>query len=464
MSLNRALCGPVIRTFFYYVVPSIIGLLAITSANLIDGLFIGNALGTDALAAITLMIPYFTLLISIAIMFAIGGAVSAGKAIGENDFKMANAVFSQSLIAALAVNFIFAIVGFLFSDTLFQLLNIPEQIIPLASEYFHVICWVFVIQLTTMVLYYFVRADGHPMLATFALVVGAVLNIIFDAWFIFYLDMGLAGAAYATAIAQTVQCLLLLQYFFKKDRTMMFELHQSNWSIILRCAYNGVSEFINEISVGIIFFILNWLMLSRLGVDGVAAFTIINYFIFLSIMISYGFADALHLLVSQNFGAKQRDRIRLFLLTALCCSLTLGVFIVFLLTTYPLVTVGWFIDERNINIFDLTTNLLPLLLPLFLVNGSNIILTCYLTAIHQPKQSALIALTRSLILPTTLLLGLYYFGPQWQILPANMTEYTFILALPLAEWIAFIMAVYFCSQFSPKRLNINSQTQNFDLS
>ncbi|WP_444997303.1 MATE family efflux transporter [Aliikangiella sp. IMCC44359] len=452
---NPAISGGIIKTFFYYVLPSIIGLVAITSANLVDGFFVGNAVGTNALAAITLMIPYFTLLIAIAIMLAIGGAVSAGKAIGENDIKTASAIFSQSLIATVIINIILALASLIFNELLFELLNIPAAVTSLASEYLDIIRWVFILQLTTMVLYYFVRADGHPILATFALVTGAVLNILLDAWFIIYLELGLAGAAYATAIAQVVQFLVLSQYFFSKKKTLVFTFQQHNWKLLLRSAYNGVSEFINEISVGVIFFILNTLMITRLGVDGVAAFTLVNYFIFLSVMLSYGFADALHIVVSQNFGAKRLKRVQLFLSTAVFSTISLGIIIVALLSIWPESILGWFISEQENKVSQFSMLLLPFLLPLFLINGTNIILTCYLTAVHQPKPSALIAINRSLLFPAILLIAFYHWLPEWQLLPTKINDFSFILALPIAEWCAFLLASYFCYRYRPAKLEMN---------
>ncbi|WP_444911550.1 MATE family efflux transporter [Microbulbifer sp. PAAF003] len=452
---NPALSGRIVKTFFYYVLPSIVGLVAITSANLIDGFFVGNTIGTDALAAITLMIPYFTLLIAIAIMLAIGGAVSVGKAIGEKDPKTANAIFSQSLIAAVVINTLLALGSLAFNDLLFEILNISAQVAVLAREYFDVIRWVFILQLTTMVLYYFVRADGHPILATCALVIGAVLNIILDAWFIVYLEFGLAGAAYATAIAQVIQFLVLSRYFFSKKRTLKFELQQRNWKLLLNSAYNGISEFINEISVGIIFFILNTLMIMRLGVDGVAAFTLVNYFIFLSVMLSYGLADALHIVVSQNFGARHLTRVKSFLSIAILSTICLGIIIVALLVFWPETVLSWFTNEQDQEISRVSMQLLPLLLPLFLINGTNIVLTCYLTAIHKPKPSALVAINRSLLFPAVFLIAFYYMLPSWHLLPAAISDLSFIVALPLAEWCTFLLAAYFCYQYRPTKLKVN---------
>lgn len=214
-------------------------------------------------------------------------------------------------------------------------------------------------------------------------------------------------------------------------------------------AYNGISEFINEISVGVIFFILNTLILNRLGVDGVAAFTLVNYFIFLSIMLSYGFADALHLVVSQNYGASQLLRVKYFLRVAVLSTVTLGVVIVGLLSLWPETVLGWFVNDNEMNIYQVSNQLLPLLLPLFLINGTNIVLTCYLTAIHQPRPSAIIALTRSLLLPTSLLFIFYNY------LPIEANSFSFLIALPLAEWIAFGLAIWFCYQYRPSRLSKN---------
>ena len=441
---NPVLTGRVINTFFCYVLPSIIGLIAITSANLIDGIFVGNIIGSNALAAITLLLPYFTLLISIALMVAIGGAVSAGKFIGEQDIASASKIFSQSLIAIVVITSTLAILSLIFENLLFHLLNVPADMVELVQDYFSIIRWVFILQLLTMVLYYFVRADDHLKLATMALVTGAIINVLFDAWFIISLEMGLVGAAYATAIAQLFQFFILFRYFLSTKRTLFFSLKAHNWRLFLRSAYNGISELINELSVGLLFLMLNILLISRLGIDGVAAFTVVNYFIFLSVMLSYGIADALHLLVSQNFGAKNILRIQQFLIIAIGTTCTLGGVIIFIILMWQQAAISWFLNNDAENVVTITSQLILLIWPLFIVNGLNIILSCYLTAIHQPKASAIIALSRGLIFPISLLLICYFLFAESQ------TKFLFLIALPIAEWLAFFIALVFCYRHWPK--------------
>ncbi len=452
---NPALSGRIIPTFFYYVIPSIIGLVAITTANLVDGVFVGNYVGASALASITLQIPYFTFLIALSLMIAIGGSVRAGKYIGENNVPAASAIFSKSLIAALVVNIVFAIASVVFEKSLYALLNAPVDIQPLIDEYFNVIRWVFILQLSTMVLYYFVRADGHPILATTALVSGALINIVLDAWFIIYCEMGLAGAAYATGIAQIIQCSVLLYYFLSSKRTLHFSLLQKQWLEIFKAAFNGLSEFINEISVGLLFLLLNTLLITRLGIDGVAAFSIVNYFIFLSVMLCYGIADALHLLISQNYGAQQYKRIKNFLTIAIFSALSLGSLLICILLFWQEYAISWFLKSDSTHIAQLTGQLLLIMWPLFLVNGINIVLSSYLTALHQPKPSAIISLSRSLVLPACLLIFLYFMLQDRKIDQLLTTDWSFLIALPLAEWMTFILAIVICYHYKPRPVDIH---------
>lgn len=449
---NPALSGKVLPTFVYYAVPSLVGLIALTTSSLVDGIFVGTYVGAEALAAITLLLPVFTLLFAVALMFAIGGSVAAGKHIGADEEAAASEVFSQTILGTAAVATLFALLSVPLEHVLYELLYVPSSLEPLVGEYFGVIRWVLVLQLTTMVLYYFVRADGHPVLATSALVTGALVNIGLDAAFVIGLEMGLEGAAYALAIAQVLQCSVLCAYFFSKSRTLFFIPLQKNWSRLASACYNGVSEFINEISAGIIFWLLNRLLVARLGVEGVAAFSIVSYFIFLSLMLSYGIADALHLLVSQNLGARNEERISAFSRAALFCSLTMGVLLTTLLVVGRATVTGWFLDPGEHEIAEAAVQVVLVVWPLFLINGTNVIASCYLTAIHEARPSAIVATLRGLALPALFLVTLYGLSDRWPL--SILSGWSFLAALPLAEWFTFAVAVVLCSRHRPASLGL----------
>nr|WP_269809204.1 MATE family efflux transporter [Enterovibrio nigricans] len=321
---NRVTQSSIIPTFFYFAVPSLLGLLAISSASIVDGIFVGRYLGSDALASINLLIPYFTFMFATSLMVAIGGTVKAGKYIGEKNYQSANTVFTQSILLVLGFTILMAILTGLFTDTLFELLGAPDDIHPIMAKYFRVISLCLIIQLSSLVLYYFVRADGFPVLATVSLTVAAATNVVLDIVFLGYMGLGIEWAAWATTIAQLLQILTLSAFFFNPKRQLTLSISKMKIKVLFSSLLNGSSEFINEISVGIVILIIHWLLVVEGGHSAVAGFSVANYLLFFSMMAYYGIVDAIHILVSQNYGAGKWLRIRQFMMMAATCVLVIS--------------------------------------------------------------------------------------------------------------------------------------------
>lgn len=446
-SSDRILSGAIVPTFFYFVIPSIAALLALTMANLVDGLFIGNFVGADALAAINFLIPYLALVFGLALMLAIGGSVRAGKALGKKNPQAASAIFSKCVMTVGVFALVMASVNLLFSRWIFTALGAPESLHPLMRDYFHIIACFLPAQLLSVVLYYFIRADGKPVMATVALTSGALGNMLLDALFIGYFQWGIAGAAWATGMSQLVQLGILFRYFWLPARRLQFRFRQTQWIDVAHAAFNGISEFVNEISGGLVILVVNWLLVTRIGVEGVSAFTVINYCLFASLMIFYGIADAMQLLVAQNFGARQVQRMRQFMLTSTVAILVFGVLLISVLLGWRAHWVGWFVSAQDTAVITLAADFILVVWPIFLVNGLNVLLSSYLTAIHQPAASAVIALLRSLILPVSVLMVLFWWLPG----------YPLLMALPLAEWLTFVVALALFLRFKPAVLFASEQ-------
>ena len=446
-SSDRILCGAIVPTFFYFVIPSIAALLALTTANLVDGLFIGNFVGADALAAINFLIPYLALVFGLALMLAIGGSVRAGKALGEKNPQAASAIFSKCVMTVGVFGLVMASVNLLFSRWIFTALGAPESLHPLMRDYFHIIACFLPAQLLSVVLYYFIRAEGKPVMATVALTSGALGNMLLDALFIGYFQWGIAGAAWATGMSQLVQLGILFRYFWLPARRLQFRFRQTQWVDVAHAAFNGISEFVNEISGGLVILVVNWLLVTRIGVEGVSAFTVINYCLFASLMIFYGIADAMQLLVAQNFGARQVQRMRQFMLTSTVAILVFGVLLISVLLSWRTQWVSWFVSAQDTAVITLAADFILVVWPIFLVNGLNVLLSSYLTAIHQPAASAAIALLRSLILPVSVLMVLFWWLPG----------YPLLMALPLAEWLTFVVALALFLRFKPAVLFASEQ-------
>ena len=437
---NPVLTKPPLQLFFRYLIPSFFGILAMTTASIIDGIFIGNYAGSASLAAVNLVMPFLSLMFGFAMMLAIGGSVRCGKYIGENDYNSASNIFSKTLISITSLAALIITIGYLFNEPLFRALGGNEELFELMATYFNILLPFLFPQLLMVALYFFLRIDGFPNLAAGAFVVGSALNIGLDYWFIVILDWKLAGAAWATGISQVVPFLILCFYFLSKQRKLIFKFKQRNWFEIIQASYNGISEFINEISAGIIAFILNWILITSVGVDGVAAITVINYLLIVGLMMFFAMADATQVLVSQNFGAKLPARINQLVAVGIVSAVIIGALNITLLLGPTEWLVNLFLDEQAADAKELAMSYVYILWPIFLFNGCSVVISAYFTAVHMPFQSGMIAILRSLLLPAFLLGSLWYLDRQ------------FLWALPIAEAITFCVALVLLFKFKPVKL------------
>jgi len=434
--------SPVLATFFRFVIPSVLSLLAISTASVVDGFFVGNFIGADALAAVNVLMPYISLLFGVALMLAVGGSVRAGVSLGRGDVDDASAIFSKTLLAVFTVSLGIIPFAIVFDSKIFTALGAGPELHMLMAEYFFILCFAMVVQLTTLVFYYFVRADNFPSLGMLALLIGAASNIMLDAVFIGVFNLGIQGAALATLLAQCLQLAVILRYFNNKNRNLRIFIPKKNWSDLLKSAYNGFSEFVNEISVGIVILVLHWIINRQSGVEGIAAFSVVNYLIFISLMVYYGIVDAMHGLLSQNIGAGLKRRVSAFMFMAGLSVAVLAFLLVLFLFSFRDYIITFFLEEEAVAARDLANELITLVWPLFLFNGFNVLISAYLTSAERAFHSAILAMSRSLVLPLILALVLNYL----------YQGYAFIYALPLAEAITFVLAAIFVIHFRPSRL------------
>ena len=437
---NHALDGAVVPTFFRYLIPSLLGLIAMTSASLVDGVFIGNYVGVTALAAVNLIIPITTLLFGVGMMLSIGGSVRGGKYLGERNTAAASAIFSKTLLSVALYGVGVTVLGLALEEWLFAALGATEELFPVMSEYYRIIMPFLFTQLVVVVLYYFIRLDGFPELVAAALAIGAVVNIALDYLFIVVYGWGLAGAAFATGLSQALPMLVMMSYFLRSGRRMHFSFRQDNWKEVFQAAYNGVSEFVNEVSGGILALIFNWMLIQRAGVNGVAAITVVNYVMLLGFMVFFAISDTVQVMISQNFGARNAERIGAFLKTAGSNIAVLSlVFVAVLLTaSEPMILI--FVDDRSsTEMVAMATDFVTYVWPLFLFAGANMLISGYLTAIHRPFQSGIVALCHGLILPAGFLVLFYLL----------LSDYRFVIALPVAEGVTFVLALVLFLRHSP---------------
>lgn len=211
---------------------------------------------------------------------------------------------------------------------------------------------------------------------------------------------------------------------------------------VIKAGSNGASEFVNETSIGITTVIFNYIMIKTFGVDGVAAYTVVNYILWISIMVSFGISDSLQPVISKNFGAKEPKRVEAFLKYAFISVSIVGVLVTTAVLIIPEQIIDMFLEQKDRHSIEIILVFLSLVWPAFLFNGSNMVISAYFTAMHKPLPSAIIALSRSLLLPALFIV----------LLPLFLGDKGIYLAIPFAEFFTFLMAVFFLRSATPEKL------------
>lgn len=211
-----------IKTLIKYVVPTILSGISMVLLTVVDGIFVGRGVGTDALGAVNIALPFIMIVNALFMLITIGGITIAAIRLGRKDTTGANQVFVSSVIAMAVVSATLSLISVFFPDQLTRLLGANDTFQGMTSEY---IFWygLFIIPSGLgIALQGFCRNDGSPILVSAAVITGTIVNIFGDWLFVFPLQMGVKGAALATGIAQVVSLLVVLTHFMQKKESCVF--------------------------------------------------------------------------------------------------------------------------------------------------------------------------------------------------------------------------------------------------
>lgn len=445
----NVLTAPIIALFIRYSFLSVLGMLAISSAGVVDGYFVGNFVGSRGLAAINIVMPLFSLLFGIALCLGIGGSVMSGKLLALGQKEHASAMFTKVILSLGIIALLICGLMYAFMAPILSKMGANEALMPSALSYFQTMIMFIPFLMVGIALDHFARVDNRPGLAFGGLSVSAGVNILLDWLFVAKLGWGLYGAALATGLSFVALMGVVLPHFLFKRGSLHFVWPKTRTQSSFKAAINGASEFINETSVGITTLIFNLAMLRYFDVDGVAAFSVITYWLWIGQMGMFGICDALGPLVSKNYGAKQFGRIWAFVGMGVVSVLGIGAVMIGLLLSVPEAMAGIFLRKDSQDALEIALEFSAFIWPVFLFNGATLVISATFTALQKPRQSTLIALLRSLLLPAIFILYLPSFVGDWGV----------FLALPLAEILTFIIAIGFFRKLylDSKKLSIGDK-------
>ncbi len=390
--------------FARFAIPQMIGLLFNSVYTIVDGVFIGNRLGREAMAAAAVAVPLIEILISVAIAVAAGAGVLIAARLGSGKGDEARRLFNTAAWMMGAAGLGVALLGNLCLEPLALLLGAAPEVLPQAMAYLWYIVTFAPFQLFSFLLGGMARNDGRPKLAMTAMIAGAASNIVLDYVFMYPLNLGIRGAALATALGPIFSVLILLPHFLLRRGTLYFQAVRPRLAegrSILVC---GAPSFLMEFSIGIVTFLYN-VAVSRHGYGelGLAAYLIIGYLMLILLTLFLGMAEGLQPVFSRFMATGEEKRN--LAMRRFSTKVFLGVGVISCL----LIFLGsrWFFllfapEDPELTAFAASRSI-PYFCGFFLT-GFNILMISFLQATRQTGRAMVLSLLRSVILPPALLL------------------------------------------------------------
>jgi len=364
----RTLTGSPERAIIRLSLPMILGMLLQTIYNFADAVWV-SGLGYEALSAIGLFFPIFMFIISISSGMSIGVSSTISRRIGARDQDSANRAASYGFILSFILGaFITAVLIFSLNE-LVRFMSLSPDVAELTIEYSLIVSSGSVLIVLSMMLSGILRGKGDAKRSTYALAIGSILNIILDPLFIYHLNLGISGAAYATVLSTAISTLILLYWLFiKRDAFVSISFRKIQWDKeikeILRV---GIPSSVSQLSMSISMFILNALILTAGGEEGIAIFTSSWRVVTFGIVPLFGVASATTAVTGAFYGARDSERlgrayfysIKLSILIELLISLTIIAFA----PQISLLFTSSIEHERFIKELTLSMRILSLFLP-----------------------------------------------------------------------------------------------------
>ncbi len=418
---------------FRFVLPSVVMMVFTSIYGVVDGLFVSNYAGKTAFAAINLIMPFLIILGSFGFMLGTGGTALVSRIMGEGKKELANRYFSMIVLFAVVLGAILTAVGLLTVRPVAVMLGATETMIDDCVLYGRIVASFIIPFMLQNMFQSFLIAAEKPKLGLLATVLAGVTNMVLDWLFVGVMGGGVAGAAIATGISQSVGGLLPLIYFAMPNRSLL----RLGWARferrpLMQASWNGSSELMSNVSASLISALYNFQLMKYFGEDGVSAYGVVMYVQFIFVAIHFGYAVGSAPIVSYHYGAENRPELRGMLKKSMIIMGVLDALMfaaaILLAPMLARIFVGY-----DAALCTLTENAFHIYAFSFLLAGFNIYASSFFTALNNGGVSAAISFLRTLIFQTASVL----------LLPVMLGPDGLWWAATSAEGLAFIVSMTF---------------------
>ncbi|MGL4568465.1 MAG: MATE family efflux transporter [Fusobacteriaceae bacterium] len=426
---------PIIKLLVKYSVPAIIGMLVSALYNVVDRMFIGNIpeVGAIAITGIGVTMPFVTILLAFGMLLGVGAAANISIKLGQGKKYEAEKIIGNLLLLSAVIGGIIAVVGLIFSQEILLAFGASSESLSYAKKYMDIILAGSIFNIAGFALGNTLRSDGSPKISAAIMVVSCMLNIILDPIFIFKLNMGIEGAAYATILSQILTFVLTIGYYLSRYSNLKLKKENFFWNteiskIILII---GLPPFVMQLVNSLIQIINNNILKAYGGDFAIGAMATVNGIGMLCLMPIFGIAQGSQPIIGYNYGAKNYLRVKETVYKS-------GIF-AFLLLVIPYFIVQFFPDSviKTFNsdpaIVRIAVRGLKIYTLCFPVIAIGMVGSQFFQAIAKPKTALFLSLARQalILIPVTFVLT-----------PMIKLDGVWV-AQPVSDFLSALLAAYF---------------------
>lgn len=428
---------PIPKLLTDLAVPATVGMLAMGLHSVIDAIYIGRGVGTNGVAAVAITFPLTMIVMALSGAIGIGGASLISRLLGAGQIERADYAFGNVLTLIFTVGISGVLVGLAFIEPMLTLFGASESIMPYSCEYLGIILYGTIFFSFSFAVNNIVRAEGNARIAMATMVISAFLNIALTPVYMFWLNLGMSGAAYGTVTAQGLTSLYLIFYFASGKSTLTFKAVNllPDFSTIREILTVGASAFVRQGASSIMLILANNLLVYYGGDLAIATLGIIHRVIMFTLMPIMGVVQGLLPMVGFNYGASKKLRVNESIVLGMKVATAISFFGFLVVMTFPAMIMKIFTDDPVL--IDMGIPALRIMFSLTFTVGMQMVTGGVFQALGKAKEAFVMSMARQILflIPMLLILPLYFgLTGVW-------------LAFPVADIFSFLLALWLIKRY-----------------
>jgi putative MATE family efflux protein len=416
-----------------FTLPTIAMMIFTSIYGIVDGVFVSNCVGSDAFAAVNLIMPVIMILGSTGFMVGTGGSAIVSKTLGEKKLEKASEYFSMLIYLCIVSGVILSAIGIIFIKPLAGLLGATGDIANNCIIYGRTVFFMMTGLFLQNAFQSFLVVAEKPKLGLAVTLLAGFTNMFLDFLFVYVLRLGVFGAAVATGISQFVGAIIPVIYFASgRNNILHLKKCRFNKDIIIKTFINGSSEMVTNMSMSLVNMLYNMQLMKYIGTNGVVAYGIIMYtgFIFSGTYIGYSLGSAP--VISYHYGAGNKKELKSLFKHSIILLVISSVIMTLLAEVLAKYLAEIFVSYDK-QLLELTTTAIRIYSVSYLISELNIFASSFFTALNNGFVSAVISFLRMFLFQIIMIL----------LLPVIIGINGIWIAVTAAESLALVVSVIF---------------------